>query len=88
MQSQRYTNRNNQAPNQGGRKYVEIDLPPAQLSGHQWIQQGIMLICQSCKPSHSTAILGRNGMPAVDYQYIGLDENGHPKFRKVEVIQH
>jgi len=54
------------------------------LTGHQWRQQGTMLICQSCTFTHTSAITDKDGNPAVDYQLYGIDDKGMPMFRKLE----
>jgi hypothetical protein len=54
------------------------DMPKAELAGHQWRQQGSLLICSSCPFSHSTHI-------GVDKQLFGIDANGLPMIRDIQV---
>ena len=58
---------------------VNLDeLPKPELSGHQWLQMGTQLICQSCPFTHATYI-------EVGYQLYGIDDKGIPMIRKIEV---
>jgi hypothetical protein len=47
------------------------------LAGHQWIQRGPYLICQSCPIVHALYI-------GTDHQLTGFEEDGTPILRKVE----
>lgn len=60
------------------------DQPKPELTGHAWVQRGMQLICQSCTFNHSTVILDDKGMPAVDWQLIGLKDDGTPVFRQIK----
>lgn len=66
--------------------HIDIDVSKipsrirAGLQGHQWIQMGPRLICKSCPLPHSLNI-------GVHRIYLGLDENGMPKFKKVGLSQ-
>lgn len=55
------------------------DLPPVDMSIHQWRQQGTRLYCTSCPSEHATIL------DDIDLQLYGIDEKGLPLFRKVEV---
>lgn len=56
------------------------DLPKPELSGHQWLQLGNQLVCQSCPFTHATFI-------DVGYQLYGIDERGIPMIRKIKSSQ-
>ena len=53
-------------------------LPQPQLTGHNWRQQGTMLICESCPFTHTSFL------PSPDYQLYGIDERGVPMIRKIK----
>lgn len=58
---------------------VNLDeLPQPQLTGHLWQQRGTALICESCPFTHMSYI-------PPEYQLYGIDDNGYPKFRKIQV---
>lgn len=58
---------------------VNLDeLPKAELSGHQWLQLGNQLLCQSCSFSHATHI-------TPGYQLYGIDERGIPMIRQIKI---
>lgn len=62
-----------------GEYVVNLDeLPKAELTGHQWLQLGNQLVCQSCPFTHATHI-------DIGYQLYGIDDNGIPMIRKIEV---
>ena len=57
---------------------VNLDeLPKAELSGHQWLQLGTQLQCQSCSFKHATFI-------EPGYQLYGIDPQGLPMIRQIE----
>ena len=57
---------------------VNLDeLPKAELSGHQWLQMGTQLLCQSCSLTHATFI-------DVGYQLYGINDEGLPMIRRIE----
>lgn len=66
--------------NQGGAAYtINLDdMPKADIHGHQWLQFGTELICQSCPFKHASHI-------DVGYQLYGIDSAGLPMVRKFEV---
>lgn len=47
------------------------------LLGHQWVQRGVYLVCKSCPIEHGIYI-------GVDYQLIGLNDDGTPKLKRIE----
>lgn len=53
-------------------------LPQPQLTGHQWLQIGSMLQCDSCPFKHTQFI-------PPEYQLYGIDEKGIPLIRKIEI---
>ena len=58
---------------------VNLDeLPKAELTGHQWLQLGNQLVCQSCAFSHGTYI-------QTGYQLYGIDDSGTPMIRRIKV---
>ena len=74
-------NQPNEQSNQTREATSEIDLsflPQPQLTGHAWRQQGTQLVCESCPFTHSSYI-------PPDFQLYGIDDEGMPMIRKVEV---
>jgi hypothetical protein len=58
---------------------INLDsIPQPQLTGHMWLQRGTLLTCESCPFSHASYI-------PPDYQLYGIDDNGYPLIRKIEV---
>lgn len=58
---------------------IDVDqIAQPQLDGHMWRQEGNQLICQSCPFKHSSFI-------DPGYQLYGIDDNGRPLIRKIEL---
>jgi hypothetical protein len=58
---------------------IDLDtLPQPQLQGHQWQQQGSVLVCRSCPFTHASLI-------APGYQLYGIDAEGIPMIRSIKV---
>lgn len=59
-------------------KEFDLDgLPQVQLTGHQWIQRGAQILCNSCPFEHASYI-------PPGYQLFGTDEGGLPIIKKLE----
>lgn len=54
------------------------EMPKPELSGHQWLQLGTQLVCQSCPFKHATFI-------EPGYQLYGIDDKGIPMIRRIKV---
>ena len=54
------------------------ELPKAELAGHQWLQMGTQLLCQSCPFTHATHI-------DTGYQLYGINDEGLPLIRRINV---
>lgn len=48
------------------------------LAGHQWIQRGPYLVCQSCPTEHAVFI-------GTEVMFAGCDEEGLPILKKIEL---
>jgi hypothetical protein len=74
--------KNNEDGIEGLGENFEIDLSTLKsqtkedLAGHNWIQQGPYLVCQSCPLKHATWI-------GIDRVLTGFDENGVPILKVV-----
>jgi hypothetical protein len=70
-------------PNQSSEERQEVnrfdlnEIPAPQLTGHQWRQQGTILLCQSCPFTHASHI-------PPDYQLYGIGDDGMPMIKKLE----
>ena len=60
---------------------IDLDeLPKAELAGHQWLQMGTQLLCQSCSFTHASFI-------EPGYQLYGINDQGMPMIRPIKVSQ-
>lgn len=53
------------------------ELPQVQLTGHQWVQRGAQIICNSCPFDHASYI-------PPGYQLYGTDKGGLPIIKKLK----